>query len=252
MDTNFLGFNIRHYKTSCKRRRIVFLSRPSKASVKSFKKQMTIEWKKSLSWETKRVIENLNPKIKGWCNYFKCGASKKTFNSLEDWMYKRQVRFVQRRHPNKYWWWRKKQYWGRIRGRNDNWVFMDKSSKKELFLWKLPWTPIKRHCLVKGRASPDDPSLREYWENRQTRNSKYMFKLRSILWHKQKGRCLVCSDNIDNGEPIHIHHIKPKKSGGSNRLENLAMLHAECHRQIHSKSGARIAEAHKLLEPCAG
>ena len=249
---DFLGFNIRQYRTNRKRKKKVLLCKPSKASVRSFKKQMKDEWKKTLMWDTKRVIENLNPKIKGWCNYFRVGTSKETFKKLDGWMWKRQMRFARRRHPNKHWWWCKKRYWGKIKGWNDKWVFVDTYSHKELFLWKLAWTPIKRHILVKGRSSPDDPTLRIYWQQRQANHSKYLFKLRSILWRKQKGKCLVCYDNIDNGEPIHIHHLKPKKMGGSESLKNLAMIHAECHRQVHSKKGSTIAEVRKLLEPYAG
>lgn len=249
---DFLGFNIRHYKTLSKRKGIVILCKPSKESIKSFKKMMTLEWKKSLSWTTERIIENLNPKIKGWCNYFKSGASKETFKHLGDWIWKRQERFVCRKHPNKSWKWRKAKYWGRIRGRNDRWVFMDKTKDKELYLWKPMWTPIKRHILVKGRSSPDDPELRDYWHKRQTYNSKYLFKTRSILWRKQEGKCLVCMDNIDNEESVHLHHKLPKKLGGKDQIDNLVLLHENCHQQVHSRRGQELIEVRKLLEPYAG
>jgi hypothetical protein len=36
-------------------------------------------------------------------------------------------------------------------------------------LLKLSWTPIRRHVLVKGAASPDDPALRSYWTRRERR-----------------------------------------------------------------------------------
>jgi len=199
-----------------------------------------------------RVIENLNPKIKGWVNYFKSGSSKKIFSSLDNWMWKRQAQFACRKHPNKSWSWRKSKYWGRIRGRNDQWVFMDKSKDKELFLWKLAWTPIKRHILVKGNPSPDNPECKDYWQKRQAKNSKYLFKTRRILWQKQEGKCLVCMDNIDNGELIHIHHKLPKKLGGNDQIDNLVMLHENCHQQVHSKRGQELADVSKLLEPYAG
>lgn len=131
---NFLGFNIRQYKTKSKRRGIILLIRPSKDSIKAFKKQMIIELKKSLSWSVDRIIENLNPKIKGWANYFNKVASKRIFANLDHWMWTRQARLVHRRHPNKHWWWLKAKYWGRIKGRYDNWVFMDKTKCKELYL----------------------------------------------------------------------------------------------------------------------
>ena len=68
----------------------------------------------------------------------------------------------------------------------------------------------------------------------------------------QQGKCLVCGDNIDNGESIDIHHKTPRKLGGTDKLDNLAMLHTNCHRQVHSKAGQQLHDVSKLLEPCAG
>lgn len=52
-------------------------------------------------------------------------------------MWLRQAKFVRRRHPNKHWWWLRPKYWGRIKRRNDNRVFMEKSKYGDLYLWKL-------------------------------------------------------------------------------------------------------------------
>lgn len=249
---DFLGFNIKQYKTRSKRRGVAVLTKPSKDSIKSFRKSMIIEWKKSLSWSAERVIENLNPKIKSWCSYYNKVASKKIFSYLDWWMWIRQARFAYRKHPNKQWWWRKAKYWGRIKGRNDNWVFMDKNKYKELYLWKLSWTNIKRHVLVCGKASPDNPDLKDYWRKRQTNTPKYLFKSRQIMWRKQEGKCPVCLDVIDNGEEIHVHHKIPKKQGGTDHINNLSLLHVNCHNQVHSKQGQQIAAVSKLLEPYAG
>ncbi|MCA0254642.1 MAG: group II intron reverse transcriptase/maturase [Proteobacteria bacterium] len=249
---DFLGFNIRQYKTESKRRGITVLIRPSKDSIKSFKKSMILEWKKSVAWSLDRVIENLNPKIKGWCSYFNKTASKRTFAMLDNWMWIRQAKFVRRRHPKKHWWWLKPKYWGGIKGRNDKWVFMDKSKHRDLYLWKPGWTEIKRHVLVFGKASPDNPELQSYWQKRQTYNKKYLFKTRQIIWRKQEGKCPVCMDVIDNGEKIHLHHKLPRKSGGTDHINNLALLHTNCHIQVHSKQGQQIAAVSKLLEPYAG
>ena len=249
---DFLGFHIKHYKASKRRQGIVMQSKPSRSSISSFKKQMVLEWKKGLSWSTKQVIENLNPKIKGWTSYYRTGASQKTFSGLDHWMWKRQVWYSYRKHPSKSWQWRKKKYWGKIRGRNDQWVFTDKESEGESFLWKLGWTRAKRHILVKGGSSPDDPKLRAYWQERQANQGRYLFKTRSILWRKQAGRCAVCMDKIDNGEGIEIHHLIPRKEGGKERIDNLAMLHVTCHRQVHSKAGRQTTGVSKLREPYAG
>ncbi|WP_269189530.1 reverse transcriptase domain-containing protein, partial [Orientia tsutsugamushi] len=54
---DFLGFNIRQYNTNSTRRGVALLVKPSKDSIKSFKKRMSIEWKKSLSWNIDRIAE---------------------------------------------------------------------------------------------------------------------------------------------------------------------------------------------------
>lgn len=246
---DFLGFNTRQYRTRGKRKGYVVLMNPSKTSIKAFKEQIRKEWRKSLTWKTREVIRNLNPKIKGWANYFRSGTSKKIFTSIDHWMWKRQERFVARRHPNKYWWWKKPRYWGYISNRQDKWVFKDKRTGE--YLWKLSWTPIKRHILVKGTASPDNPDLKDYWEKRRSKVIPYVVKLRSILWREQSGRCTACLNELGNGEETHIHHLIPKSKGGSDKLDNLNMLHATCHRQLHSKHGESTVVS-KLLEPYAG
>jgi RNA-directed DNA polymerase len=249
---DFLGFHVKQYKATNKKKGIILLIRPSRESIRAFKKQMTIEWKKGLSWTTQRVIENLNPKIKGWASYFRAVASKRTFSQIDYWMWSKQDWYSYRKHPNKSWQWRKAKYWGKIKGRNDRWVFMEKENRKELFLWKLGWTPIKRHTLVKRGYSPDNPQLQAYWKERQSKKSGYLFKTRSILWRRQKGQCRVCLDSIDNGEQIEIHHLLPRKLGGKDNIDNLAMLHSACHKQVHSKLGKQTTGVSKLLEPYAG
>nr|WP_234809496.1 group II intron maturase-specific domain-containing protein [Candidatus Hamiltonella defensa] len=101
---------------------------------------------------TQEGIRQLNAKIIGWCNYYRIGASKRTFSALDQWMWIRQRRYLYRRHPNKHWWWRRKHYLGKIPGREDYSVFMDKSTGG--FLWKHAWTKIQRHWLVPKNASP--------------------------------------------------------------------------------------------------
>nr|WP_209445228.1 group II intron reverse transcriptase/maturase [Rickettsia fournieri] len=86
---DFLGFNIRQYNTKSTRKGVTLLVKPSKDTIKSFKKRMMIEWKSNFSWEIDRIIENLNPRIMGWCSYFNKVISKRTFTQLDRWMWMR-------------------------------------------------------------------------------------------------------------------------------------------------------------------
>ncbi len=44
--------------------------------------------------------------------------------------------------------------------------------EKTLVLYDISSTPIIRHVKVKGLARDDDPSLKEYWQKRQTKQGK--------------------------------------------------------------------------------
>lgn len=162
---DFLGFNIRHYPVKNRKQPYIFLAKPAKSSIQHFRQQIKQAWKQAQNLPIQQVINFINPKLRGWAYYFRIGAAKETFALLDHWCWIRQERFVAKRHPNKNWKWRIAQYWGTIPERKDRWVFQDKTTGAHLL--KLAWVPIKRHILVKGNASPDDPTLQDYWHRRK-------------------------------------------------------------------------------------
>ena len=113
------------------------------------------------------LINEMNPLIRGWSNYFRTGVAKEVFAALDRFMYGRAQRYMQRRHPRKSGWWRTQKYWGRVSGRQDRWVFQDK--ERHGTLRKFAWTKIIRHRLVPSTYSPDDPTLQDYWSQRRQR-----------------------------------------------------------------------------------
>lgn len=108
-------------------------------------------------------------------------------------------------------------------------------------LTKLYDIPIIRHVQVKGTNSPDDSTLTEYWEHRQTEFGKVLLAKGSRL-HKiaqnQKWKCLQCGEHLYNGEELHQHHIKHIKDGGLEYEDNLELIHKSCHADRHSGKGA--------------
>jgi hypothetical protein len=65
-------------------------------------------------------------------------------------------------HPNKGPRWVAARYFGKFHpNREDLWVFGDKVTGA--LLVKHSWTAVRRHIMVKGTASPDDPGLAGYW-----------------------------------------------------------------------------------------
>ncbi|WP_308256979.1 group II intron maturase-specific domain-containing protein, partial [Geminocystis sp. GBBB08] len=52
-----------------------------------------------------KIISELNPIIRGWCNYYRTVSSHETYSKLDYLTYLRLRTWAKRRHPNKggYW-----------------------------------------------------------------------------------------------------------------------------------------------------
>ena len=177
---NFLGFNIRMYDS---KKRHKLLIKPSKESLVKFRQKLKSTWKKLRGAPINNVISTLNPILRGWANYYKIGVSSEIFSNLDNYLWIRQYRHTRRTHPMKSWNWIKNKYWGRLYpDRKDKWVFGCKDTGN--YIYKLAWTPIKRHIMVKGNYSPFDPSLKDYWTRRAANNAEsigYAFVSKNCL-----------------------------------------------------------------------
>ena len=55
---------------------------------------------------------------------------------------------------------------------------------------------------------------------------------KAFILAREKGRCQICGKGYDeNG--WHLHHIKQRKDNGSDRVDNLALVHSKCHKDFH-------------------
>lgn len=241
----FLGFHIRQYPApNSTRSGYKLLIKPSKTSVQQLQRKLKGIWRKHQGTPTRALIREMNPVIRGWSNYFRTQVASQTFRRLDDWMYYRAQRYAKRRHPTKSSHWRVKKYWGYGQ---DRWVFMDKTHGSSLI--KFAWVKIQRHAMVPSTYSPDDPTLQDYWRQRRTKTQTTGHRYRK-LFANRKSICPVCHQHLENGEEMHMHHVIPKQRGGTEALENLRLVHLNCHRQIHSKSAP--LGVRQLLEPCTG
>jgi len=232
---DFLSFNVKHYPCpQTTRTGFKLLIKPSKKAVARRREQLREIWESLTSCPINQVLTRLNPIIKGWANYHRVVVASETFNKMDNWMFHRTVRYVRRIHPTKSTKWCTGKYWGKLNPKTDDkWVFGDKQSGG--FLWKFRWFKIVRHVIVKGTASPDDPSLREYWWERRKLNIRNISDSDIRLAESQDWLCPVCGMNLINGEELHRHHKKPKVEGGSDSYENRELLQLFCHQQRHAK-----------------
>ena len=229
---DFLGFNIRWYRDKNTKTGRKVLIKPSKEALQEVRNNIRQIWLDNKSHNVNYLIGKLNPIIRGVANYYRTVVSSQIFSKMDTWMFVREKRYAIRMHPRKGQGWRYQRYWGRLNlDRNDNWVFGDKQTGQ--YLLKFSWFNIKRHALVIGDASPDNPELREYWELRRKKQSQTLIPSYQKLAEKQGYKCPICGESLFNDEPLQKHHKTPRKLGGNDSYANLELMHYYCHQQIH-------------------
>jgi RNA-directed DNA polymerase len=234
---DFLGQTVRRYRNG------KILIKPSKRSVKTFlaKIQATID--DSGGMTAGDLIRRLNQQIKGWTMYHRYAVSKRIFQVVDNRIFRMIGRWCRRRHRKKSWKWIKKRYFQRVNGRN--WVFTgmirDSNGKGwPIRLMDAAGVKILRWVKIRSAANPYDSEWELYLEERSAWKLTHTLAGRGrieYLWKGQEGRCLVCGQILRTEEEAwHIHHRVWRSRGGGETFDNLELLHANCHRQIHSKS----------------
>ena len=94
---------------------------PSKKNVKTFLAGIRKTIKAALGNSAADLIEELNPKVRGWANYHRHVVSKRTFSHVDYAISWSLWRWARRRHRNKNLGWIKEKYFERYQGRD--WTF---------------------------------------------------------------------------------------------------------------------------------
>jgi RNA-directed DNA polymerase len=158
---------------------------------------------KNKSCRQETLIRLLNPKITGWANYYRFGASSSTFANVDYHIWWALWRWAKRRHPKKGKRWIMARYFHQHKGRSNNFlVKLDKRGKVDIFPLKLAFkTKIIRHTKIDSKANPFDTKWIDYFEERETYKMKLSLKGRSSLlymWKKQGKLCPICNKPIDS------------------------------------------------------
>ncbi|ROO60444.1 RNA-directed DNA polymerase [Micromonospora sp. Llam0] len=240
---DFLGFNIRRYPNG------KLLTKPSNDAVRRIRRRLSTEVRALRGSNADAVIGKLNPIINGWCAYYRIGVSKRVFNALDAHAWKLVYKWARFTHANKPRRWVTARYFGLFNpSRRDRWVFG--SRETGYYLRKFAWTPIVRHRMVAGTASPDDPALTDYWTQRHRRNRPPVDTIMQRLLRAQRGRCPICRDLLLHAdhEPqspreweqwltatrtaVRRHAVTAWGAGTPDERVATRLIHAHCHRRI--------------------
>jgi 5-methylcytosine-specific restriction endonuclease McrA len=69
--------------------------------------------------------------------------------------------------------------------------------------------------------------------------------VKSFLISREYGKCQLCNKKYDKDNNWHVHHIIPKSKGGTNIVDNLALLHEKCHDKIHKQNLLHLLKKNK-------
>lgn len=158
---NFLSFNIRKYKGKC-------LIKPQKEKVLAKLAELRLWLNKHKQATAENVIRHFNKILPGWSNHYSHVVSKQVFSYVSHEIWKMLWKWCLRRHPKKGKHWVARKYFGL---QNGHWRFQANVGKKIIYLFNISSVKIERHVKVKGAASPDDPTLKEYWQIRKDRRN---------------------------------------------------------------------------------
>jgi len=227
---DFLGFNVRQFQAGkthtgkdIRGNRLGFktIIKPSKGAIRRHSKRLQEIIRQHRGAPQTAVITRLNPKIRGWTQYYATVASSKTFSKLDYLTFMKLRYWAKRRHQNQSWYKVSSKYWRRETG---HWLFATKEGHQ---LYRHSQTSIRRYIKVKGGRSPYDGDW-VYWASRLGRHPELPRRV-AILLQRQKGKCAWCELYFKNEDLPEIDHIIPSALDGKDEYNNWQLLHGHCH-----------------------
>jgi RNA-directed DNA polymerase len=159
---DFLGHTVRKYGDK-------LLITPAKSKVEVMRKKIGELIHSAGGLTPEALLRQLNPRLRGWANYYRNGASKQTFGKLDYHVYKRIKRWIQRRHPNKSTKWKRRKYFSAaLSGAFSVRLEAKDGRSRVLSVYRTASTKIERHIKVRGDANPYDPEYTKYFQMRRS------------------------------------------------------------------------------------
>jgi RNA-directed DNA polymerase len=222
---DFLSFNFRKYNG-------IMLIKPSKENVLLHNYELKKTMKQYRGSNLSTMLYKLNSQVRGWSNYYRGTVKTKVFSKLDDELWHRIWGWLRSLHPNKMVKWIRRKYERFLTPCNR----FTEHGIINVIHNDIKWTP---HIIVKKGMRVYDTEALEYWEKREQKLTEIQIHSKRMekLWKRQKGLCPTCEETITaediGNSKVHTHHCLPRSQGGDNSLNNLELLHDECHRKIH-------------------
>jgi RNA-directed DNA polymerase len=229
---DFLGFHIRQYRVGTSQSgkgpngpRLGYktLIKPAKANIQEHLAGLGQIIQRGKALSQVELIRQLNPKIRGWANYYRTSVSQAVYARLDYLIWEKLRAWTHRRHPRKPIGWVIKRYWHRLGSRR---AFATlPTSPDAVHLHTHSEVAITRPVKVMGNRSPYDGDW-VYWSTRQGRHPGASPRLARLL-KGQHGRCRYCELFFQHDDRIEMDHMNGDRR--DSRHANLQALHGHCH-----------------------
>lgn len=107
--STLLGFRIRRHQQRGSKKQYVY-TYPSKSALAAIKAKVRKLTREALNSTLEALLYRLNLILRGWTNYFRHAASKKTFSYLDDIAWHRVAIWLRHKHPHRNWKWLHRRY----------------------------------------------------------------------------------------------------------------------------------------------
>jgi RNA-directed DNA polymerase len=202
---------------------------PSMASCQALTAKVRTLCKQAKGTTPEKLIDTLNPVLRGWANYHRHVICGETFAKLDNFVWQRVYRWAKRRHSDKTGRWITDRSFPHCKG--ETWRFTDPTTGQQLIRVREAVRP-QRYLKVKGAANPFDPAWEAYFQHRDRELAlRASSPFRAKILRQQHGDCPRCRQVIQVEEEVELHHRDGNHQ--NNQWGNLVLLPPNCHRQEH-------------------
>ena len=230
--------NTRHYNWT-------FRPNPDSKAIDRHLDELRTTIRKCRAWPQSKLIQFLNPQIRGWSNYYSYIPNSKAFSKCDHRVFTYLFWWALQRHPAKGKEWISKRYF------HENFI-SDKSKENGFKIRK--WTfatklhdrltnilSLHRDTISTIQSKSMEIDYSPYNPKYVDRNSRIILSdYKQKLFKRQNGLCNVCNGQILFDDIVEVHHlITDLENPERNRMSQTWLIHGHCHDKIHARSGSQ-------------
>jgi hypothetical protein len=236
---DFLGF---HLEWKLPRNQNPWLRvTPSQKSIERLKRTIKTQTRRNTFYQSPlEKVRSLNRVMRGWNQYYEYANATQDASKLTFWANDRLFLWLKKRHK-KGARWVLQHYRRREKKGSNSRVNLGVQDEKGQMVFLYQMTDLHRHSYYARNhpnpylaetdtASLYDNAFPQYWEGTTTPEQAIWAEVRLTVLQRDEYRCVIC----DSSSHLHVHHIHPRRKGGTDQMDNLLTLCERCHAKTPS------------------